>query len=166
MSAQIENSIPLDFDLGNMAAFDISPLDETKLSGSEKESFLFSLSRDNVQQLVNKMISLPKERTSDGVLLQLPETVTPLPRAKPLPKPKPETKWQRFARIKGIAPKKREGRLVFDEASGEWVPKWGYKGKNKELETQWLVEEGEKEKKLTSKQVRNTSKKIKRSRRH
>lgn len=30
--------------------------------------------------------------------------------------------------------------MVYDEASGEWVPKWGYKGKNKDVENQWLVE--------------------------
>lgn len=30
--------------------------------------------------------------------------------------------------------------MVYDEATGEWVPKWGYKGKNKELDNQWLVE--------------------------
>ena len=30
--------------------------------------------------------------------------------------------------------------MVYDEATGQWVPKWGYKGKNKELDDQWLVE--------------------------
>lgn len=30
--------------------------------------------------------------------------------------------------------------MVFDENSGEWVPKWGYKGKNKQIDDQWLVE--------------------------
>jgi regulator of ribosome biosynthesis len=29
---------------------------------------------------------------------------------------------------------------VYDEEKQEWVPKWGYKGKNKEVEDQWLVE--------------------------
>ena len=29
---------------------------------------------------------------------------------------------------------------MFDEEKQDWVPKWGYKGKNKELEQQWIVE--------------------------
>ena len=28
--------------------------------------------------------------------------------------------------------------------AGEWVPRWGYKGKNKDDENQWLVEVDEK----------------------
>lgn len=57
-----------------------------------------------------------------------------------LPKPAPMTKWQAFAATKGIAPKPRRDRLVFDEEKQDWVPKWGYKGKNKETEEQWIVE--------------------------
>jgi regulator of ribosome biosynthesis len=30
--------------------------------------------------------------------------------------------------------------MVYDEEKGEWVPKWGYKGRNKDVEHQWLVE--------------------------
>ena len=30
--------------------------------------------------------------------------------------------------------------MVYDEDTGEWVPKWGYKGKNKLIDDQWLVE--------------------------
>jgi hypothetical protein len=29
---------------------------------------------------------------------------------------------------------------VYDEETGEWVPKWGYKGANKKGENEWLVE--------------------------
>ena len=50
------------------------------------------------------------------------------------------TKWQAFAATKAIAPKPRRDRLVFDEEKQDWVPKWGYKGKNKETEEQWIVE--------------------------
>ena len=39
--------------------------------------------------------------------------------------------------------------MIYDEASGEWVPKWGYKGNNKKLDSQWLVEVDDK--------VQNTS---------
>lgn len=50
------------------------------------------------------------------------------------------TKWQAFAATKGIAPKPRRDRLVYDEDKQDWVPKYGYKGKNKETENQWIVE--------------------------
>ena len=50
------------------------------------------------------------------------------------------TKWQAFAATKGIAPKPRRDRLVFDDRTQEWVPAWGYKGKNKQEEQQWIRE--------------------------
>lgn len=30
--------------------------------------------------------------------------------------------------------------MQYDEATGEWVPKWGYKGANKAGENDWIVE--------------------------
>jgi regulator of ribosome biosynthesis len=54
------------------------------------------------------------------------------------------TKWQQFAAKKGIKDKKKDGKMVYDEDKGEWVPKWGYKGANKKGEGEWLVEVDEK----------------------
>ena len=34
--------------------------------------------------------------------------------------------------------------MVYSEEKGEWVPKWGYKGRNKEGEGEWIVEVDEK----------------------
>jgi regulator of ribosome biosynthesis len=34
--------------------------------------------------------------------------------------------------------------MTYDEATGEWVPKWGYKGANKAGEQDWIVEVDEK----------------------
>lgn len=31
-------------------------------------------------------------------------------------------------------------KMQYDEATGEWVPKWGYKGANKAGENDWIVE--------------------------
>lgn len=56
----------------------------------------------------------------------LPEPETRLPRAKPVPKAKPLTRWQQFALAKGITKKKKD-RMVWDEAAGEFKPRWGYK---------------------------------------
>lgn len=33
---------------------------------------------------------------------------------------------------------------MYDEEKGEWVPRWGYKGKNKSEQDDWLVEVDEK----------------------
>lgn len=80
----------------------------------------------------------------------LPPATTPLPREKPIPADKEPTKWELFAKKKGIDKKKRDsGNMVYDEASGEWIPKWGYKGKNKEADNEWLVEVDEKKEKET-----------------
>ncbi len=82
------------------------------------------------------------------MLLTLPAATTALPREKPLPPEKQATKWERFAAKKGIKDKKRgEGKMVYDEGKGEWVPKWGYKGQNKEGEGEWIVEVDEKKEK-------------------
>jgi len=83
--------------------------------------------------------------------MTLPPSANRLPRWKPLPKPKQPTKWALFARKKGIgkyggslkggaALEERRKNLVYDEEKGEWVNKWGYKGKNKDAEGEWLVE--------------------------
>jgi regulator of ribosome biosynthesis len=78
------------------------------------------------------------------VLLTLPAPATPLPREKPLPSAREKTKWEKFAEKRGIKNKRKDGKLVYDEAKGEWVPKWGYKGKNKDSEDAWIVEVDEK----------------------
>lgn len=62
-----------------------------------------------------------------------------LPRAKPLPKPKPPTKWEQFASAKGIQKKVRD-KKVWDEEKQDWVNRWGRDGKNKQLEDQWITE--------------------------
>ena len=79
----------------------------------------------------------------------MPPPTTPLPREKPIPTPKAETKWERFARKKGIQHTRKEGKRVYDEDKGDWVPKWGYKGKNKDGENDWLVEVDEKKERET-----------------
>ncbi|EER31611.1 regulator of ribosome biosynthesis [Candida tropicalis MYA-3404] len=150
----VNKPIPNTYDLGNLATFDPNPLDNSILTSNnekEKEDYLTSTTRDNVQLLINQILSLPVKTTTEThgsstgqnstmTLIQLPDATTILPREKPIPKKKPMTKWEQFAARKGIKPKEKSGKLVFDENSGEWVPKWGYKGKNKQIDDQWLVE--------------------------
>lgn len=148
----VDKPIPNTYDLGNLAVFDSNPLDNQKLKNeNEREEYLATVARDNVQVLINQILSLPMKSTTDThgsstgqdstmTLVQLPEPTTELPREKAIPKAKAATKWEEFAARKGIKAKPKEGKMVYDEASGEWVPKWGYKGKNKQMDDQWLVE--------------------------
>lgn len=155
----VEKPIPVNYDLGNLAVFDNNVLDKNDVdsSNASRENHIKSLTRDNVQLLVNQILSLPIKTTTESTggsnnqgatvaLLQLPDPTSELPREKPLPKPKEPTKWEKFAAKKGIQPKAKTSKMVYDEASGEWVPKWGYKGKNKSIDDQWLVELDDKKK--------------------
>ncbi|KAH9989115.1 RRS1-domain-containing protein [Russula vinacea] len=137
-STLVEKDIPPDVDAGFLTVTDTNPLDPESY-GHEREAYLQSNARDGVQLLVAALFSLPTQSSSEGPLGQLPAPTTQLPRAKPLPKPKPPTKWEKFARAKGIQSQRRD-RKVWDEESQTWVARWGWKGRNKAEETQWLHE--------------------------
>jgi regulator of ribosome biosynthesis len=136
----VERPTPYTFDLGNLLAEDPNPV---TLDRDNVEQSLAEVARDGAQALINQLLTTcPLQSTNDGVLLTLPPPTTHLPREKPVPQPKPPTKWERFAAKKGIAPKTREQRknLAFDEDTGEWKRKWGYQGLNKKGQDDWLVE--------------------------
>lgn len=103
------------------------------------DEYIEQNARDSTQKLIGALFNLPTTSSPDGPLAMLPPPLLLLPREKPLPKPKEPTKWEKFAAAKGIQKKKRE-KKVWDEEKQEWVQRWGWKGKNKEAETQWLHE--------------------------
>lgn len=115
------------------------PTDHPAFYRTNLEDYLTSTARDGVQSLVAALFALPTKASPDGPLALLPKPTTQLPRAKPLPKPKPPTKWEKFAAAKGIQHKVRD-RKVFDEEKQDWVNRWGKDGKNREKEEQWLSE--------------------------
>jgi regulator of ribosome biosynthesis len=132
----VNKPTPYTFDLGNLLCNDPNPLPR-----HPNEETLASVARDAAQVLINQLLTTCEiTSNTDGVHLNLPPPTTPLPREKPIPEAKPPTKWELFAKKKGIQNKARDGKMVYDEATGEWVPKWGYKGKNKEGDSEWLVE--------------------------
>ncbi|GAA5977015.1 hypothetical protein JCM5350_007528 [Sporobolomyces pararoseus] len=135
----VKKELPVEFDLGLLACFDPNPIDLESYQ-EDKEQALISHARDGIQLLVNEIWNQPTRIVDEGVIADLPAIATPLPREKPLPKPAPMTKWQAFAQAKGIAPKEKKDRMVYDEDKQEWVPRWGYKGKNKDKEEQWIHE--------------------------
>ncbi|KAH9860683.1 hypothetical protein J1614_012015 [Plenodomus biglobosus] len=136
----VNKPTPFTFDLGNLLANDPNPV-----PANADEDVLKATARDAAQALINQLLSTCEiKSTTEGVHLVLPAPTTALPREKPIPAAKEPTKWERFAAKKGIKDKKRDGKLVYDDDKGEWVPKWGYKGKNKDGDNQWLVEVDEK----------------------
>ncbi|GBE79867.1 ribosome biogenesis regulatory protein-domain-containing protein [Sparassis latifolia] len=134
----VEKDIPLEIDTGFLTVTDLNPVDAESYEAN-LEDYLLSTARDGAQAMIGALFSLPTTASEDGPLAQLPTPTTALPRAKPLPKPKPPTKWEQFAKAKGIQHRTREKR-VWDEERQEWVDRWGWRGANKKEEGQWLTE--------------------------
>lgn len=137
---QVKKPIPMIFDLGCLAGFDINSIENDQFTnpGEELETYLKDICRDGVQLLINEVFQLPVIGTDLGFMASLPKPTTALPREKPVPKPKPLTRWEKFAKAKGIKNKKRD-RMVYDEKSGEYRPRYGYKGVN-QADNDWLIE--------------------------
>ncbi|XP_065114337.1 ribosome biogenesis regulatory protein homolog [Paramisgurnus dabryanus] len=141
-SITVNKELDLEFDPGSLLAFDKNRIDTREFKGNNREEFLRSLARDNTQLLINEIWKLPTERVEEVIVAKLPDPTTALPRQKPAPKPKPPTKWEQFAKLKGIQ-KKKKTNLVWDEVHKEWKRRWGYK-RAKDDTKEWLIEVPEK----------------------
>lgn len=137
-SISVHKDLDLEFDPGNLLAFDKNRIDSREFKGNNREDLLRSVARDNTQLLINEIWKLPTERVKDVIVAKLPDPTTALPREKPAPKPKPPTKWEQFAKLKGIQ-KKKKTNLVWDEVHKEWKRRWGYK-RAKDDTKEWLIE--------------------------
>ncbi|NXN67888.1 RRS1 protein, partial [Himantopus himantopus] len=118
-SVTVEKELELEFDLGNLLALDRNPPAAAGLRGAgpRREALLQALARDNTQLLVAQLWELPAERAGGAggpLVARLPEPAFRLPREKPPPRPRPPTRWEQFARLKGIRRRKRTS-LVWDE---------------------------------------------------
>ncbi|PRP82986.1 ribosome biogenesis regulatory protein [Planoprotostelium fungivorum] len=127
------------YDLGNLAVFDPKPVD---LKGNDEAEALRDAARDNLQLLFNKVFHLPVIPQRDGtmgVVVQLPRCSTPVPREKHIPEPKPKTKWEEFAKKKGIKKTKKDSK-VFDENTDTYRPRYGFGSASKDPLKDWLRE--------------------------
>ncbi|RLN06833.1 hypothetical protein BBJ28_00024705 [Nothophytophthora sp. Chile5] len=131
-TSDVQKEDDLVYDLGNLVAFDTHPF----VYQNEKELALHA--RENVQLLINHIFELPREMSDMGPLARLPAPESVIPREKPLPKPKVETKWEKFAKEKGIVNRKTS-RKTFDENTGEYAPTWGYKRADDDMKD-WAME--------------------------
>ncbi|XP_063241991.1 ribosome biogenesis regulatory protein homolog [Bacillus rossius redtenbacheri] len=139
-SIRVDKHLDLEYDLGSLLALDPNDLDLKALrSGSGTDEYLRGLARDNTQLLLNQIWELPSERVDEAIVVRLPPPTTVLPRENPVPKPRPPTKWQRFAREKGIQKKKRAN-LTWDDALKKWVPNHGYQRALADKQKNWVME--------------------------
>lgn len=81
----------------------------------------------------------PTEPSDIGPLVILPNEVSQMPRSAKVPEPKPETKWEKFAKEKGITKKKKD-RMVYDEDNEEYRPRFGYKRVKNGIEENPVIE--------------------------
>ncbi|KAM3860714.1 ribosome biogenesis regulatory protein homolog [Diretmus argenteus] len=137
-SITVQKELDLEFDVGNLVAYDKNRIDSRGFREQKKEEFLRSLARDNTQLLVNEIWKQPTERVEEAIVAKLPDPTTPLPREKPPPKARAPTKWEEFAKLKGIQ-KKKKTNLVWDNVAKEWRRRWGYKRVNDGTK-EWMIE--------------------------
>ena len=75
-----------------------TPLNENELAeagpGEGLERFIHRAATKATTLLVREIWRLPVERTSQGPVASLPRAVLQLPREKPVPEPKPQTRWE------------------------------------------------------------------------
>jgi len=122
----------LEFDVGNLLVFDY----QEQPKGISQQ---INQTQKSVQELFNRVFSLPFTPSNTGPIAILPEPTTPIPREKPLPKQKLLTRWEKFAKTKGIKKTKRS-RRVWDESTQEWRPRWGMNRANNPEEN-WIMED-------------------------
>jgi regulator of ribosome biosynthesis len=117
---------PLTLDLGNLLAWDASAVDAAALAAPSTDAACQRLAQSIFQSLAARLFALPSEAGAGGRVAQLPRPYTALPREKPIPKPRPLTKWEEFAQRKGIQKQKRS-KLEWDETSQEWRRRYGFR---------------------------------------
>ncbi|VDM57311.1 unnamed protein product [Angiostrongylus costaricensis] len=119
-------------DLGHLVI-----VDRDNIEGDASDNLLIR-ARNNAQYLFNKIWELNRKHTDEAVMAELPKSTFILPREKKIPDKKEPTKWEKYAAQKGIT-KKKKFRKVFDEASKEWKPTYGYRRANDDTKD-WLIE--------------------------
>jgi regulator of ribosome biosynthesis len=118
-------------DLGHLCVFDQQPFNkdspnEDDMMNRAKTNLIFfyqELFKLTTQQKGEDEEKRDFDKAEDNVTL--PKIITILPRAKPIPKPKAQTKWEKYRLEKGIQPRERRGRMVYSENAADWVPRWG-----------------------------------------
>lgn len=129
----MEEEIPtagLNADVGHLLVFDERM--------ERKDATAEELAAEATMAVLDALNTLPMTQTTEGKRVALPKGTFQLPREKPIPKVRPLTKWEKFAREKGIQKRTKRDRLVFDEATQDYVPRYG-KGSKNALDRQIII---------------------------
>ncbi|TVU36033.1 hypothetical protein EJB05_17943 [Eragrostis curvula] len=113
-------------DLGNLMAYD--PSHHLAAAPSNREAMreeCLQKATELAQAVADVLFALPPNEARDGPLVRLPPPNTRLPREKHLPRPKPPTKWEQFAKMKGIT-KRKKNKREWDEQTQSWKRTYGY----------------------------------------
>lgn len=116
------------YDLGALTYYDSASLEN--LAPEE----ILQKTKENVNKFYQAMFDFRKKQPERRVLefetpfyqIDLPQIEEKLPRLVPPPADKPLTKWEKFRKEKGMAPRKKRERKVFDPISKKWVRRFGY----------------------------------------
>ena len=161
---QIEQTrTDVDLDLGLLSVFNSSHIDFKNEKGTnpsenpELDAQLDKISKERFGDVIGALLEIKKSedelRDAKKLDLQihdfekpefnvaLPAPVTILPRFRPLPKKKALTKYEKWAKEKGIQKKKKRSKLVWDETTKDWVFRWGAKGRKKINEKYDIIRE-------------------------
>ena len=136
-STDVTRPLEQENDLGNLLGVEVNDID---FENENIDAQLKKRARDNCQLLLNEIWKLPTERVEEAIVAVLPRGTSTIPREKPIPIPKPPTKWEKYAKEKGIENKKKKSRMVWDDVVKEWVPRFGYKKAKAEVEKNWAME--------------------------
>nr|XP_043636272.1 ribosome biogenesis regulatory protein homolog [Erigeron canadensis] len=113
-------------DLGNLTAYD-PQFQSSSLPNNREDLVKECIAHGTklIQSVADALFNLPASEDASGPVVSLPPPTTKLPREKPLPKPAPPTKWEIFAKKKGIQNKKKD-KLVYDDQTASWKRRHGY----------------------------------------
>ena len=121
-------------DLRNLAALDPRPLSLS--AGTDAGAAILERATEGAQLLMSRLFALEAKPSDAGPLAVLPAgagagtgvgaAAWRLPRRQPPPEPKPMTRWEKFAAEKGIKKKQKREKLVWDETTQSWRPRYGY----------------------------------------
>jgi len=107
------------------------------------EDLLLEKATEGCSQLLKGLWGLETEKTDAGPLAVLPSYFTnKTPRELPPPQQKADTKWEKFAKERGISQKEKRSRKVWDEGTQSWSYLTGYqKSSNENDPESWPIME-------------------------
>lgn len=126
------------YDVGSLSLYDTAVINFTP---ETQEKQIDDLVSHNYKRIITKIRNIQTEIQEeldtrklehqyidfdkDKNIIQLPVKLTIFPRYRTMPTNQGLTKWEQFAKEKGIKKKKKRSRLVYNEDVQDWVPRWG-----------------------------------------